>query len=241
MTAYDPDQHHRHSMRLKEYDYASAGAYFVTICTQDRACLLGHVDGSDMLLSDAGKMVAQLWDDLPSRFPHVVLDAFVVMPNHIHGIIVLTDPVDEHPVDAHPGSIPTRSVAGAQSPADTDCTPVGAPLVGALPTVVECGTTAPTRGAPTVAECVTTAPTRGAPTVGSVVGVYKSLTTFAFIRGVRTLGWPRFRGRLWQRNFYEHVIRDETSLNQIREYIANNPPRWAEDTENPGAETGRGR
>src|SRR4051794_16973914 len=81
----------RRSLRLKEYDYARAGAYFVTICTQDRRCLFGDVVGDQMCLNDAGKMLTGFWNDSPNRFLSVEIDVSVVMPNHLHGIIVLPD------------------------------------------------------------------------------------------------------------------------------------------------------
>src|SRR5262245_28000642 len=81
----------RRCLRLKEYDYAQAGAYFVTSCTQDRRCLFGDIVDDRMCLNDAGKMLARLWTDVPSRFPSVEIDFFVVMPNHLHGIVVLPD------------------------------------------------------------------------------------------------------------------------------------------------------
>ncbi|MDN5869126.1 MAG: hypothetical protein L0H73_00150 [Nitrococcus sp.] len=140
--------------------------------------------------------------------------ALVVMPNHVHGIIVLTE--------------------------KNRCATVGAPLVGALnPTGIP-NSRAPTRGAPTPgqARAVADGPRLA---VGSVVGAYKSLTTIEFTRGVKTLGWPPFGGKLWQRNFHEHVIRDDASLNGIREYLANNPAAWAEDPENPAVKSGHGR
>ena len=103
---------------------------------------------------------------------------------------------------------------------------VGAPLVGALPPPDVPGPVAqpdraPTRGAPT------------SPALGHVVGAFKSLTTAEYGRGVRDLGWPPFHGRLWQRNYYEHIIRSEESLEQIRDYILMNPQRWEWDRENP--------
>ncbi|MFN4294850.1 MAG: transposase, partial [Thermoflexales bacterium] len=87
---YDPQKHHRRSIRLKGYDYSQAGAYFITIVAQDRACLFGEVVDGEMRLNDAGRMVWDEWNALPDRFPGLELDAFVVMPNHVHGIIVLT-------------------------------------------------------------------------------------------------------------------------------------------------------
>jgi putative transposase len=88
---YDPAKHHRRSIRLKGYDYTSPGAYFVTVCVRDRECVLGDVSNGEMELSDAGHVVQACWDDLPNHYPHVQLDAFVVMPNHVHGVIFLLD------------------------------------------------------------------------------------------------------------------------------------------------------
>jgi len=169
--------HHRRSIRLKGYDYSQAGAYFVTICTQDRICLFGEVADDRMRLNGAGEMAVSLWQQLPTRFPDIEIDAFIVMPNHLHGIIVLPD-------------------GGAA---------VGAPLVGA----------------------------RNVPTLGHIIGAFKSAATVAYVRGVKSNGWPEFRQRLWLRNYYEHVVRDETALNRIRQYIDENPARWAFDDENP--------
>ena len=148
-----------------------------------------------MCLNEAGLMVSTVWDALPAQFPVVDLDAFVVMPNHIHGIIVFA----------------TQML-------------VGAPLVGAQDVT-------PNR---TIDNRATT---RVAPTLGDVVGAYKSRVTVEYTRGVKTKGWPAFRRRLWQRNFYEHIIRNEESLNRIRQYILDNPARWTFDRENPLAVT----
>jgi putative transposase len=189
---YDPAKHHRRSIRLKEYDYTQAGAYFVTVCTQGQACLFGEVVDGEMRVNYAGRMVIAEWEMLPKRFPNVVLDAFVVMPNHVHGILVITDVI---PVGA--GS-PCPYRITAQTPAGVE-TALGAE----------------------------TAPLRG-PTLGNVVAYFKYQTTKA-INAVRQT--PSVR--LWQRNYYEHIIRNETSLHRIREYIANNPLQWALDRENP--------
>jgi putative transposase len=202
---YDPNRHHRRSIRLKGYDYSQAGAYFITICTQDRACLFGKVVNGEMRLNDAGRMVLAEWNMLPERFPHVVLDAFVVMPNHVHGIVVITNPATDDTATTAPTIVGTGLV------------PV--PNAGAT-----------TRVAPTVGDIV-------APTVGDIVGAFKSRVTVEYIRGVKTSGWPPFRGRLWQRNYYEHIIRNERALNAIRQYIIENPLRWHLDREN-NARTG---
>lgn len=206
----EPGRPYRRSLRLQNYDYRSTGAYFITVCAQDRACLFGRIDGFDLTLSDAGAMLIEQWQQMPSRFPSIRLDAFVIMPNHLHGIVILT-----------------------QEESDKDRPLVGAPLVGARanddrPLVPYTDPPPPFAAAPA------TSSTNGRlPTIGDVIGAFKSQTTLAYGHGVRHLGWPPFRGRLWQRNYYEQVIRNEASLQRIREYIAHNPARWAEDRENP--------
>ena len=87
--AFDPDRHHRRSVRLRDYDYGTPGAYFVTICTRDRMNTLGESAGEHIVLSEAGLIAGSTWESLPSRFPSVQLDAFIVMPNHLHGIVAL--------------------------------------------------------------------------------------------------------------------------------------------------------
>ena len=89
---YNPQIHHRRSIRLKGYDYTQAGAYFVTLVTQERACLFGEIVDNVMRLNLAGQVVRAEWQRLASAFPDVQLDAFVIMPNHVHGIIVITEP-----------------------------------------------------------------------------------------------------------------------------------------------------
>jgi putative transposase len=157
----------RKSLRLTGYNYAQSGAYFVTICTQRRACLFGAVIDGEMLLNEAGEMVKRTWEQIQSLQCNVEIDAFVVMPNHLHGIIELT--------------------------ASCDATAV----------------------------------------LGDIVGAFKSRVTVEYVRGVKGLSWPAFAGRLWQRNFYEHIIRDDHALLQVREYIVNNPMQWELDEENP--------
>jgi REP element-mobilizing transposase RayT len=148
--------------------------------------LFGEVVAETVHLNEAGLLVEALWTDLPARFQGIELDVFVVMPNHIHGIIVLPD-----------GSS------------------VRAPLVGA-------------REGP-----ANRAPTGAAPTLGSVIGAFKSQFTVRYIQGVKKDKWPQFDRRVWQRNYYEHVIRDEADLSRIRASIDQNPLQWHLDEENP--------
>jgi putative transposase len=202
---YDPKQHHRRSIRWFGYDYAEAGAYFVTLCVEGHLCLFGEIVGDAMRMNEAGCMVQTTWDELPGHYPGVETDAFVVMPNHIHGIIRLC----ERPVGAGPRACPASEVSVRTGRK-------GQPR-GAAPTRID------GRGA------------TGALSLGDVVQRFKMLTTKRYANGVRQQGWPVFRGRLWQRNYYEHVIRGEESLNRIRRYIADNPASWAFDEENPQA------
>jgi putative transposase len=181
---YNPDIHHRRSIRLQNFDYASAGAYFVTICTQLRECLFGEVVDDVMVANDAGRMVESVWYGLPERFSGIELDAFVILPNHVHFILFL----------------------------------VGAPLV--VENIrADAKPSAGTRPAPT--------------TVGEIVGAFKSVTTHGYSMGVAKSGWASFPGRLWQRNYFERVIRDDAELDAFRNYILHNPARWIEDKENP--------
>ncbi len=183
----DNHLHHRRSIRLKGYDYSRPGAYFITLVTQDRACLFGEVVDGEMRLNEAGRMVEKWWAKLHHKFPNVQTDAFVIMPNHFHGIIVITS----NPVGADPRVCPDETGAHAGMGAHT-----GAPLP-------------------------------------EIVQWFKTMTTNEYIRGVKQSGWLPFRGRLWQRNYYEHIIRDDAFLNRIRQYIAENPLRWHLDWENP--------
>ena len=180
--------HRRRSIRLKGYDYSQAGAYFVTVCAKDRECMFGDIVDGEMQVNDAGRIIQKCWDNICDHFPHVELDEFIVMPNHIHGITLI----------------------------------VGAPLVGAPPFGASINNTESRAG------------TRPAPTLGNIIGEFKSITTRQSIDGINQKNWPPFNGKLWQRNYYEHVIRDENDIDRIRQYIIENPAKWAGDEDNPG-------
>lgn len=184
---YNPNKHHRRSIRLKEYNYNRRGAYFVTICVNQRECLLGEIIDNQILLNDIGMMVQQVWLELSEKYPGVGLDEFVIMPNHIHGIILLEDTNQ-------------KSWQSEGQPQD-----MGQPQ-GVAPT----GLSLP-----------------------DVVHRFKSYTTTKYRHGVRDFGWKPFQGRLWQRNYYEHIIRNDQSLNAIRSYIEKNPRMWDLDNDNP--------
>ncbi len=228
---FDPDCQHRRSIRLRGYDYTQAGTYFVTIVVQDRACQFGEVVDGHMRLNDAGRMVAAEWDALCARFMNIDRDAFVVMPNHIHGVIIITGTIGTDGSTVGAALVAARSGTCGQT---TDAI-VGAPLVGAR-SMTGVQTTTAIVGAPLVGAQSTEAigaTTRVAPTLGKIVGAFKSSTTVAYTRGVKSQGWSPFRGRLWQRNYFEHIVRNEDSLHRIRQYIADNPANWTDDPENP--------
>lgn len=93
MNSYNPDKHHRRSIRLKGYDYSQEGLYFITICCQDRACLFGRIEDRKMVLNEAGKIAADCWNAIPEHFANVILHAYVIMPNHVHGILEIVPPI----------------------------------------------------------------------------------------------------------------------------------------------------
>jgi putative transposase len=176
---------HRRSIRLPGFDYAQTGAYFVTVCTQRRKCLFGEVLDGKVALNASGRMVESIWNEISQFYSGADVDAFTVMPNHLHGIIILG-------VGAGPRACPDDRPQQGQ--------PQGV---------------APTLSLPDIAHR------------------FKLLTTTKYIEGVAQNSWPPFPGRLWQRNYYEHVIRNETEMNLIREYIQMNPLKWFYDRENP--------
>lgn len=196
MNKYNPNIHHRKSIRLKGYDYSQAGLYFITICVQDRECLFGHVENGEMMLNDAGRMVENEWLKLPQRFTNIELHEFVVMPNHFHSIIEIVG----------------ATLVVAQN--DTGQPDMGQPHTGQPENQ---------KGQPQGI-----APTKPK-TIGDMMGAFQSIVTVEYIRGVKQHGWQPFNGKLWQRNYWEHIIRDEQSYQRISEYIINNPKNWNND------------
>ena len=162
---YDPQRHHRHSIRLPGYDYAAAGVIFVTICTYQRESIFGIISGETMVTNSVGDAVCSTWLDLPGRFPNLILDTFVIMPNHFHGVLVFPEP----PINPIP-----------------------------------------------------------LPTLGHVLRAFKSLSAVASNTLLDRTGTP-----LWQRNYYEHIVKNEATLNRARRYIDDNPKNWHRDADNP--------
>lgn len=242
---YNPRIHHRKSIRLKGYDYSQEGLYFITICVQDRTCLFGYVgaplvgapinncapainiekeDGSQkgqpkgiapmaktMILNDAGKMIENEWLALKSRFPNIELHEYVVMPNHFHGIL-------EIGVGA--------PLVGVQNTSDGHYMPVAQNTTNDNKNV-EMQNELGNGQSHDLGRPQGHAPTRK--TVCDILDAFKSITTVEYIHGVKQLGWVPFYGKLWQRDYYEHIIRDDQSDQTISNYIIENPAKWAED------------
>ena len=161
---------HRKQIRLKGYDYSAGGYYFITICTQNRKNILSNVVGADSIsarirLNKAGKMINNIYLDLENQFKYIKLHDYVIMPNHIHGIIEICERADME----------------------------------------------------------------SAPTVNEIIQTFKRYTTIEYIKGVKKGIYQSFYKRIWQRNYYEHVIRNEKEYYKIVEYIQNNPLKWEED------------
>lgn len=223
-------RHQRRSLRLPGYDYAQVGAYFVTLCTQHRICLFGKIVGGEMQLNEAGKMIHAVWHQLPKRFDTLVLGEFIVMPNHIHGILVLQagdSKTGDH--KDHPNMVQNTTRRGesrirphaAGNTNDGDDHAGGDHAGGDH------------KDRPYAAPDTTRPRGTLADTVGRMLQAFKSITTHAYITGVKQHGWLPFAGKLWQRNYWEHIVRNESDGHQIREYIHNNPAKWALDQLNP--------
>ena len=188
---YDPQKHHRRSIRLKGYDYTQPGTYFITICAWQKVCLFGEIIDKKMRSNRYGEVIQYNWFDLMRRYSDIQLDAFVTMPNHVHGIIWLLDP---HGVGAGLESLCVGNTNIAGEPAPTvygdDAKSKSAKYCG-LPEIIQGFKTA-------------------------------SATRINQLR--RTTGVP-----VWQRNYYEHIIRDDIALQNIRKYIMDNPLSWQQD------------
>jgi putative transposase len=197
---YHPSIHHRRSIRLKGYDTTQAGAYFVTMVAWQRECLFGEVVDGVMRLSPIGKMVQAEWRQIPRHFPHTHLETFVVMPNHAHGIVVIDDAVEGGDGGA------TRN----EPDGDRDGVDGG-------PEEAWDG-----EGRATLQITRPNGPTAGS--LGAMIGLWKSRATKRIWR-LPGIG----RHPIWQRNYYEHIIRSEAEFRRIWKYIDGNPIEWEKD------------
>lgn len=210
MPKYDPQKHHRQSIRLQGYDYASAGGYFVTVVTWHRETLFGEIANREMRLNKVGKIVEWEWLELPKRLPYISLGAYVVMPNHFHGILFIHENVGATRQD------PIRPWSDA----------------GPSQTI----TTVSTDGSP-LRQTITNENTNGSPlrpngpkpsSLGAILAQFKSRVT------KRIWKIPEFKGMpIWQRNYYEHILRNHKDLESKTNYILANPLLWEPDDENP--------
>jgi len=212
---YDPERHRRRSIRLQGYDYSRAGAYFVTIVVKNRTCLLGEVVDGKMRVSEVGIAVQEVLDSLPVRYPGVEIDAFVIMPNHVHVIIVITE---EAEAVARQGGARANDTRLDDVRADHDL-PLPAPTVPHTET----------KGSTTLSEQDTNRLHRRQMLLPKIIGYFKMNAAKRANLILDASGQP-----FWQRNYYEHIIRDAHSLDRIRTYIANNPAKWSEDQLQPG-------
>jgi putative transposase len=186
--AFDFERRSRQTIRLREYDYSLPEKYFITICTLNRECLLGEIREKKLIVSPAGEIVRREWLHTSVVREEIELDAFTIMPNHLHGIISI------------------RSRRGD---------PAGRPekIMDADRAILD---RAPQQDVPALK----------VNTIGAIVGQFKSKAT----KKIRESTYPGF---YWQRNYYEHIIRNESELQQIRRYILANPENWIEDQDNP--------
>lgn len=197
------DRFHRRSIRLRGYDYTRAGAYYVTVCTQDRLPLFGDVVNDVMVPNGMGQIVQRCWDAIPEHMPMVVCDAFVVMPNHVHGIIVITDVAAGTSVDIESsgGDGRGREFAAPTDPGRTDDPG---------------GTITPRR--PPIAIMVKNS-------LGHIMQTFKAAVSRQAVRdGLMPRGTP-----IWQRGYFERIIRDGGEHERIAQYIAENPANWKGD------------
>ena len=176
---YDPIIHHRRSIRLAGYDYTRAGAYYITIVTWQREEIFGEVVNGEMQLSSMGRIAEENWRLIPKHFSHAELEAFVVMPNHIHGIIILDD-------DIRTGTTPAPIRTGTINRAPTPTEQFQKPVAGSIPTIMR---------------------------------TYKASVS-------RRIQKEHHETNIWQRNYYEHIIRDQADYERIGGYILSNPVNW---------------
>jgi REP element-mobilizing transposase RayT len=231
---YNPAIHHRRSIRLTGYDYSQRGYYFITVCTQGRQCRFGEIEKGRMILNDAGEMVGHWWNGLKNKYAKIEIDGYVVMPNHCHGIINVVGAGTGGPVCPPLRVCPDNDSGEPACPPLRVGTAVGAGTGGpACPPLCVCpdndsGEHMKNGMGRYGRSCVSAPVCRGRP-IYEMIRWFKTMTTNEYIRNVKQNRWEPFDGRLWQRNYYEQIVRDEISLQRVREYIVNNPCQWQQD------------
>ena len=224
---YNPQIHHRRSIRLKGYDYSQVGLYFITICCKDRKYRFGKIENHEMTLNEYGTIAYNEWIKLTERFSNFELDVFQIMPNHMHAIIALNNvcteftPTHNKPVragftPAHNSALYSALYSAQNNDEIYDQSPNGQPQMPLHLTDNDNRATA-----------------MDAHTIGDIIGAYKSLVANECLKIWKTK-WvganpaPKM-GKLWQTNYHEHIIRNQQSYQKISEYIVNNPAKWLEN------------
>ncbi|MGL4621895.1 transposase [Chroococcidiopsis sp.] len=188
---YDPTKHNRHSIRLQNYDYSTAGAYFITICTHQRECIFGEISEGVMQLSQLGQVARSHWMNLPQYHSNLYLETFVFMPNHLHGILILHG--DRFARAGFDQTSATTTEILSAKPAPTE-------IPGVKSTWENNQNHAKYHALP------------------EIIRGFKTFSARQINKIRRVSNIP-----VWQRNYYEHIIRNEESLERIRQYIDNNP------------------
>ncbi len=223
---YNPKIHKRQSIRLKGWDYSHPGLYFITICAQNRAHLFGHIENQKMHLNDAGKMIEKWYFKLEEKYPDIKCNEHMVMPNHFHCIIHIL----ENGVSAAPG-MDTDNMDTPGMDAHAGTSPRGRPFPRGRPDVGRPDNDDPQTN-------IYQKPQYGPDnkkynaSIFDMMDWFKTMTTNAYIRGVKTENWPRFEKRVWQKRYWDHIIRNENDYIRISEYIINNPKKWTDDKYN---------
>ena len=188
----------RNTNRIPQHNYSIPGQYFVTICVENRQQLFGMIKNEKMILNDIGNMVNLWWQEMVKQYKNISIDEYIIMPNHIHGIINIV-------VGADLCVRPNQCIGPEQNNISNN-----------IHKINHNGRTH-----------------RSAPTISDIIQWFKTMTTNKYIQNIKNNNWQPFNKRLWQRNFHDHIIRNDKSLNKIREYIINNPVTWQFDIENP--------
>lgn len=186
----DFPKHNRQSIRLQGYDYAQPGAYFITVVTQDRACLFGEIVNGEMRINEWGEMAQQCCLEIPDHFPQTQLDEYIIMPDHIHGIIIINDSPIVGAKKFSPNNMETNDFS-PQTPQQSNIALFRSP-----------------------------SQTIGSVVRGFKIGVTKWIHQIERAKNISPLP------NVWQRNYYEHIIRNDDELHRIRDYIRNNPRNW---------------
>lgn len=208
MHRYNPQKHHRRSIRLQGYDYSQEGLYFITLCCQDRAHLFGEIVDGEMILNDAGLQAQKCWQDIPNHLANAVLHEYIIMPNHIHGIIEFVGANQYSPNNNSPNNgSPNQTFSDNGNDVENNDKAKNLELVNG------------TKNFSPLPNATWRSPSK---TIGSVIRGFKIGVT-KWMRNNTTVV------NVWQRNYYDHIIRNEQDYERISEYIKNNPILWKED------------